>query len=164
MAVNVVQEIIAEVMKREGVKPEDIPEDSDIDPSKVDQIKSPRCKRYFCCKGFAHFKTHEDPSGGGHTKSWPSAHSWCTLDLKKQCIAYRWIQKCNKCEGESKPWFDEEALEKMAEFVVNLYLIKIRAREREERDINDGRRRSGRGPHDQARCGMCKAQGGSCWK
>ena len=42
------------------------------------------------------------------------AHAWCAIDLKKQCIAYHWSQKCTQCEGESKPWFDEQALERIA--------------------------------------------------
>ena len=96
--------------------------------------------------------------------TWKSAHAWCVLDLKKQCIAHRWCQECKKCEGKSEPWFDIESLERMAEFAVELYLIRIGVREREELfDADDSDPQMGP-PHDERRCDMCKQLDHSCWK
>ena len=159
---SLVKIVISKVMKLQNVDPKDIPEDLHVNPSNVQQVR--KSDRYFRCKAFASFNTHVDPSGNGHTKSWKSAHAWCTIDLRRQCIAYRWVQECNKCEGESKPWFNEQALERMAEYAVKLYLINIgRIKKRKNVDDSDDNPQIGP-PHDEARCDMCKQLGRSCWK
>ena len=161
---GVVRTIISRAMKDERIHPDDIPEDLDVDPSDVQQVL--KSNRYFTCKAFASFNTHNDPSGRGHTKSWKSAHAWCTIDLKGQRIAHRWIQKCNKCEGESEPWFDEQALENMAKRAVKLYLInigRIKKRKKGDDDDDDDNPQIGP-PHEETRCAMCQQLGRSCWK
>ena len=77
---DMVKSIISAEMERENIDPEDIPEDIHVDPSNVQQVL--KSNRYFSCSAFGSFNTHDDPSGGGHMKSWKSAHAWCTIDLK----------------------------------------------------------------------------------
>ena len=121
--------IITEVMEEEGLYPDDIPNESGVNPVKLEQIKH-SC-RYFRCKAFASFDDHEH-FGCGHT--WKSAHAWCILDLKKQCIAHRWSQECKKCEGSSDPEFDRSAVRRMAIFAVDLCLKRMGRRKYEPRD------------------------------
>ena len=154
-----VQQIISDEMEKWNVKTKDIPEDFDIDPSKAEEVK--KSKRYYNCKAFGSFNFHDDPTGKGHTKKWKSARAWCTLDLKQQCIAHRFSQDCNYCEGKSYPWFNEDALKRMAEFAVNLYLKKIGRIEYEMKDQDDNIQIGP--PHDEKRCDMCKQLGRSCW-
>ena len=113
-------------------------------------------ERYFEAKGFAWFRCQEDG------KCWPSAHAWCFIDLKKQRICYRYKQNCKKCEFRTKPGFTESAVTRMARFVVEKYLIRIGELEILPVSGNDGTMTKG-GPHDQDRCGKCKALGRSCW-
>ena len=133
-----VKKVISEEMMKMGVLQKDVPEDADINPSDVNQVmKNSKGRRYYRCKAFAHFGKHIKPNQPNkpdqsnetdqhdqpdqtckHT--WKSAHAWCVLDLKKQRIAHRWCQKCKQCEGKSGPWFDEEALQRMAEYAVNV--------------------------------------------
>lgn len=121
-------EIISKVMKEENIETIDIPDDLHVDPSNVQQVKSRDCKRYYMCTAFAKFDSHEDPrpirERDGHTNTWTSAYAWCTIDLKQQCIAHRWSQRCGICGGESYPWYDEMALERMTEYAVKRYLTK----------------------------------------
>ena len=135
-----------------------------VDPSNVKQVL--KSNRYFSCSAFGSFNTHDDPSGRGHMKSWKSAHAWCTIDLKRQRIAHRWIQKCKQCEGESEPWFDKRTLEKMAKRAVKLYLINIGRLKKEKKadDDDDDNDQLIGPPHDEARCAMCQKLGRSCWK
>lgn len=158
-----VKNIILKELRRNKVKPEDIPEDPYTDPSNLQHVR--RSNRYFRCKAFASFDSHEDPTGGGHRKTWKSAHAWCTIDLKQQQITHRWSQKCNKCNGESYPFFDERALQRMAEYAVKMYLINIGKIEREEKEDDDDDDNPLMGPpHDEDRCSMCQMLGCSCWK
>ena len=115
---DALQRFLLDEMDKWDIKTEDIPENLDVDPSDVNDIMRSTTKRYYRCKAPAYFYSHEDPTGGGHTKGWPSAHAWCTIDLKMLCIAHRFPQKCNQCEGESKPRFDEKGLKRMAEYAV----------------------------------------------
>ena len=163
------KQVIAEVMEEEGVDPNEIPKDSHINPSDLQQIK--KTDRYFRCKGFVSFNVHITPSGRQCKHTWKSAHAWCVLDLKKQRIVHRWCQECRLCGGEYEPWFDEEALERMAEYAVNFYLVRVGRREWKQRDddysIESDDSSSSSvpiGPHDEARCDMCKELGCSCWK
>ena len=63
-----VKNIILKELRRNNVKPEDIPVDPSTDPSNPQHVG--RSNRYFRCKGFATFHSHEDPTGGGHRKTW----------------------------------------------------------------------------------------------
>ena len=158
------QLIIAEVMEEKNVSPDDIPVESPFVPSRpANQIDG--SKRYFRVKGFAWFREH-DNDGITCTRTWPSAHSWCIMDLKQQRIVKRFSQDCQKCEGSAQPEFEEEAIRRMAEYAVKSYLIRSGKLQRDPlsyvRDPLDDH--EGQQPHDQARCGMCQALGRSCWK
>ena len=64
--------IITEVMKREGLYPEDISKEYGVNPANLQQIKG--ILRYFWCKAFASFDEHVDADLCHH--SWKSAHAW----------------------------------------------------------------------------------------
>jgi hypothetical protein len=152
-------EIIGEVMRKNGVNPKDIPKESWVlylDPQSIR-----KSLRYYRVKGFAWFLNH-----GSCFRTWPSAHSWCVMDLKAQTIVHKYTQFCQKCEGESQPYFDENAIRSMAEYAVKSYL---RRTGRLPYDFSEMRSaldddKDDRGPHDEGRCSMCKELGHSCWK
>ena len=88
------------------------------------------------------------------------------MDLKAQTIVHKYTQFCQKCEGESQPYFDENAIRSMAEYAVKSYLRRTR---RLPYDFSEMRSaldddKDDRGPHDEGRCSMCKELGHSCWK
>lgn len=141
------EDIISEVMEDNGLRPEDIP----------------GYHRFWRCKGFASFDSHF-----GCSRRWKSAHAWCKIDLRDQIISEKYTQGCQKCNREATPDFDDEAIRRMAEYAVNQCLIKLGRRERPQRDpfnfddLHDAL--DDKGPHDEARCQMCKELGRSCWK
>ena len=108
--ISTVLKVISEEMNKEGVLQMDVPEDPHINPSDVQQVKkNSEGRRYYRCKGFAHFDEVQDvdePDQPNQPEqpdqacehTWKSAHAWC---VKKQRIAYHWCQECNQCEGES---------------------------------------------------------------
>ena len=153
-------------MQKYNVKEQDIPDEGVYEPPYYPK----RSLRYIEVKGFAWFtckcpKTHYNPKQKHTTiKRWPSAHSWCFIDLKKQKICYRDTQKCNKCNSIAKPGpeFTEEAIEKMAEFVVKGYLIRTDRMEYTPRSTDTVETEGA--PHDETRCGKCRRIGKSCWK
>ena len=150
-----------------------IPEDKNIDPGSVEQVN--RSSRYVRCKGLGRFGKHHDPEGRVCKKSWKSVRAWCTIDLKKQCIAHRWSQKCKLCKGDSKPWFDKEdkeALQKMVEHATNSHRShrpghhtgsKQTARKTGESLFGDYPQIKGP-PRYEIRCVECRKLGRSCWK
>ena len=151
-------EIIKEVMKENGVDPKRIPTDSGVVYTDPQSIRN--SLRYYCVKGFAWFPYH-----GSCRRKWPSAHSWCVMDLKAQTIVHRYAQSCKTCEGKSKPDFDNDAIRRMAEYAVKSYL---RMTGQLPYDFSEMRSalddKDERGPHDEGRCSMCKLLGRSCWK
>ncbi len=105
-------------MDRNNVRAEQVPEET-----KFTYPKNHRNSfRYFLTKGFAWFTCKKHDSD----RHWPSAHAWCFIDLKEQKICYRYSQKCKKDNAKAKPGpeFIEDALQKMAEWVVKGFLIK----------------------------------------
>jgi len=169
MASSDPRDIIVEVMEEKDVDPSDIPRDDTINIDNDHDLESSRIKsskRYFLVKGFAWFKKHEQPDGTSQcSRTWPSAHSWCIVDLKMQRIGRRLSQKCQICEGSALPEYDNEALKQMAEYAVRSYL---RLTGRLERDpLGDWSDVSNvidsNQPHDEGRCEMCKILGRSCW-
>ena len=122
---RVSRKIIAEEMEFNWIDPLFIPEDRGINSSNVEQVT--KSSRYIRCKGLGRFGKHRNPKGKVCKKCWKSTRAWCTIDLKKQCIAYRWSKKCRECKGESKPWFDEQVLQKMAEYATKLYFLNHRS-------------------------------------
>ena len=124
-------------------------------------------RRYFEVKGFAWFNCPN------RHHRWPSAHSWCIIDLKTQTICYRYKQMCKKCECKAKPEFPEESIEKMADYVVESYLRRI-GRWSTSSDDDDSpsvysdegsdstMSATKGGPHDQDRCGKCRHLGRRC--
>ena len=159
-------EVIARIMMEKGVSPRSIPSEPKTDPDDLDSVK--RSKRYFRVKGFAWFKRHSKRwSGGFCSRTWPSAHAWCIMDLKRQEIVEKIGQGCQKCESMSFPEFEEESLERMAEYAVDSYLRKVGKLPFAEpiedmSSLSDALEESK--PHDEKRCGMCKRLGRSCWK
>ena len=143
-------------MAEKGVRTEHIPNER---PFRSPEDAGRHSKRYFEVKGFAWYccPTRDN--------RWPSAHSWCCLDLKKQAICDRDAQDCRKCESEVNPEFTEESLERMAEYAVKRYLIKTGELHAVfNPKLDDGDRETQGGPHDEERCGKCKRLGRSCWK
>ena len=81
--------IITEVMEEEGLYPDDIPNESGVNPAKLEQVK--RSCRYFQCKAFASYDKHV-----GRQRTWKSAHALCILDLKEQCVTHCWSRTNTK--------------------------------------------------------------------
>ena len=163
------QEIIDTVMVANNVTTSEIPQEPTADPTKSRTIAG--SKRYFETKAFASFdNVHEKKSGFGVcSRSWKSAHAWCVLDLKNQCIAHKLTQDCQACNGQATPHFDRESVKRMAEFAVDRYLKRVGRRAWPSRDpfdfgdmylaLDDDRP-----PHDEGRCEKCRQLGRSCWK
>ena len=150
--------VIAEVMREEGLQSADIPQEPEVNPEILEQIRG--SKRYFRCKAFASFESHD-----GCGNSWKSAHAWCVLDLKEQCIVHHWCQGCQQCEGKSSPSYDEQSVRRMAKFAVKVCLIRLGRREDDRSaafDLSDLERVL-QGPHDETRCEMCQTLGHRCW-
>ena len=140
-------------MEENGINKKDIPEETPFTLS-LDLYRS---ERYYEVKGFAWFSCPEKDKG------WPSAHSWCVIDLKKQIICFSYTQDCNRCESEANPKFPDESLEKMAQYAVKKYKIKTGelAAVFNPR-IEETRGDPERGPHDEMRCSKCRALGYTC--
>ena len=152
---GIVKRIIKAAMDKKGVYKEKIPQERAFTSPK----DARGSKRYFEVKGFAWFRCP------GRDNRWPSAHSWCFIDLKTQTICYRDTQDCRKCESEADPEFTEESLERMAEYAVKRYLIKTGELDSVfNPSIGDSDRETQGGPHDEDRCSRCRRLGGSCWK
>ena len=154
-----VTKTIKKVMEEKGVQAYRMPPEPHTFPPNIDK----KSKRYFETKGLGWFCCPQQ-----HHR-WSSAHSWCYIDLKKQRICYRDEQKCRKndCEMPVSPEFSEAEIEKMAEYAVSQFFMRLGRKK--------GRRGGGwRGwaetftgandkPHDQKRCGRCKRLGRKCW-
>ena len=151
---DAVQAIIKEAMAKENIKEIDIPQEGPFTSPKYHN----NSKRYFESKGFAWF------SCPNKHHRWPSAQSWCFIDLKTQTICYRDKQKCKKCESEAPPEFMKESIEKMAAYVVRKFLIKTKRLQPVNNHDTSGAAQTQGGPHDEERCGKCKRLGKSCWK
>ena len=149
-----IRDIIKAAMEAENVRERDIPTEHYF-ASPEDGANS---KRYFEVKGFAWFVCPRNDN------RWPSAQSWCFMDLKKQAICYRDKQDCKKCESKASPEFTEEALKRMAEYAVKSFLIRTGKRHHEYRPRGDMDGAVGGGPHDEERCARCRRLGRSCWK
>lgn len=161
--------MIDTVMRENRVTTAEIPQERGVDPTNIDSIS--QSKRYFKTKAFASFNAHSRPSGAGAwcSRNWKSAHAWCMLDLKEQCIAHKLSQDCQSCNGHSMPDFDRESMQRMAEYAVDVYLKRVGRRQWEPRgdpfDLDDMLSAlDDRPPHDEARCEMCRRLGRSCWK
>lgn len=148
-----IRQIIMDAMAEKNIKQKDIPEGVFISPRKTQNSK-----RYLEVKGFAWFSCPKQ-----HHR-WPSAQSWCFVDLKKQSIRYRDRQKCKKCNSEAAPEFSADSIEKMAEFVVRKYLIKTGKLRPVYHPHSAEWEETQGGPHDEGRCGKCRRLGRSCWK
>ena len=150
--------IIKRVMDKFNINPEDIPDENNIenpmDPKEIDGSS----KRYFRTKAEADYLQHD---GCGH--SWPSAHSWSVIDLKKQKFHGHYGQDCKKCKRTLTPFYEEGDIERMAEWACRQYLIRIGELERSPA-AGFGGQAFGKGPHEQELCGMCKMLGRECWK
>ena len=157
------QAIIQDVMEENDITSESIPREVHIKNfTTPGNIRGSR--RYFNTKGFARFQPHR-----GCSRRWGSAHSWSVMDLKRQKFRHHFGQGCQKCDATVQPEYDEEAIRCMAEWACKEHLIRMGLQEREPRfdmqDLLDGLVGDPTaGPHDEARCGMCKQLGHACWK
>ena len=149
-----ITDIIKAAMTAQNVKECDILSEPQF--TSPENVK--KSQRYFEVKGFAWFgcprKHHR----------WPSAQSWCFMDLKTQTICYRDAQKCKKCESKASPEFTREALERMAKYAVKSFLIETRRERRVYHPRSTDTEDTQGGPHDEGRCGRCQRLGRSCWK
>ena len=150
-----VKRIIKAALDKKGVSREEIPKER---PFLTPERSTRGSKRYFEVKGFAWF------SCTGRDNRWPSAHSWCCIDLKKQEICYRDQQGCKKCESNVDPEFPEDSIKRMAEYAVRQYLFRTGALKRVFNPKINEEMETESGPHDEERCGRCKRLGRSCWK
>ena len=132
-------------MAESNITPADIPEEGPF----ISPEDAQGGKRYYEVKGFAWFTCQD--------KSWPSAHAWCFIDLKKQVICFRYTQGCNKCEKKVSPEFSADSIQSMAEFVVRRFTGSWKG------GGSDGPRETQGGPHDEGRCSKCEKLGSSCW-
>ena len=155
------REVIGEVMAENKVRNIDIPREIHFNVYDVVKYLLRNLKhslRYYRTKGFARFCC----TCG---RRWFSAHSWCVLDLREQCVARRFAQDCNACECEAMPTFSREDMRLMAVYAVNRYLEKVGRRQRPVRDCDYSKVvQNDRGPHEEGMCEICKALGHSCWK
>lgn len=164
---SIARKIITEEMKSNRIDTAFVPEDRRIDPSNVEQVM--RSSRYIRCKGLGRFGKHCSLKGKVCKKCWKSTRAWCTIDLKKQCIAYRWSKKCRQCKGESKPWFDKQALQRMAEYATKSYLLnhtgaKPAAHSPKKHHFLCDHQQIEGPPRYEVRCVQCRRLGRSCWK
>ena len=141
-------------MKKNGVNKDNIPREKEFHSPKDTRGS----KRYYDVKGFAWYTCPEDG------KRWASAQSWGIMDLRNQEICYVYSQDCNRCESEADPDFTDESIKRMAEYAVRQYLIRTgeidAVFEPRLDDEDDGH--ESKGPHDEERCGKCKALGRNC--
>ena len=157
-----IKDIIKEAMHAEGITRRDVPREWEFTSPKDVKDKS---KRFFEVKGFAWFacpKRHK--YWHKRHKYWPSAHSWCFMDLKTRTICYRDKQKCKKCESKASPEFMEDALEIMAEYAVESFLIRTGRKQLDKDPKSTDTKKTNGGPHDEERCGRCRRLKRSCWK
>ena len=150
-----IKAIIKKAMEEEGVRRRDIPPEDEFTTPENVKYKS---KRFFEVKGFAWFACPK------RDRYWPSAHSWCFMDLKKQTICYRDKQKCQKCESKASPEFTEEALERMAEYAVESFLRRTGKKQVDQDPKSTDTQDTQGGPHDEERCDRCRRLKRSCWK
>ena len=150
---DAIRDIIKAAMVAKGVREQDIPTEHYF-ASPEDGANS---KRYIEVKGFAWFVCLRKDC------RWPSAQSWCFMDLKTQSICYRDKQECKKCESEASPEFTREALERMAEYAVKSFQIRTGRERREYHPRSTDTEDTQGGPHDEGRCGKCQRLGHSCW-
>ena len=151
--------VIAEVMDGEGVAVEEIPRETPFDINNLGMIEN-SSRRYFSCRAFAKFNRHANCS-----RHWGSVRAWCIIDLKEQRIIYRFDQDCQHCEESVPPEFDEESVERMADYAVKTFLRRsgrLRRNPFDFRDLGDALDGATDGPHDQQRCGKCRRLGHSC--
>ncbi len=153
---------IADVMNEKGVDVSEIPEETPFDLARLSAIWK-TSRRFFMCRADAKFNSHD-----GCSRHWGSARAWCIIDLKRQAIIYRFKQDCQKCEGGVSPEYDEEAVRRMAEYAVESFLRRsgrVRRDPFDFRDMEDALDLDGAtnsGPHDEARCDVCRILGHSC--
>ncbi len=144
------KEYIAEVMEEEDVAVADIPRETPFSPMSWS-------RRYFICKAFALFNRHDECS-----RNWGSARAWCIIDLKEQRIIHKFDQDCQSCEESVSPEYDDEAVRRMAEYAVKVFLRRSgRLRDPYDFDVADAFVAT-KGPHDEDRCEMCRLLGRSC--
>lgn len=118
--------------------------------------------RYFLTKGFAWFtcQFHD------RYRRWPSRHSWCHIDLKKQRISKRYSQQCREDDQKAEPGpeFTEESIKEMAEYAVKSFLKKSGRLQLPPSTVYTETEQTEGGPHDEARCERCQELRRSCWK
>ena len=153
--------VIKAVMRGKNVDPDEIPDEERFDFVAIRRFR--RSKRYYRIKGFASFSCPRC------RRSWHSAHSWCVLDLREQYVAHKFGQECQMCKRKAKPRYTKpvysrDDMTKMAEFAVDMYLRKIGRLPWRSKEVDAPVVVTGRPPHDEGRCEMCKALGRSCWK
>ncbi len=159
-----VTEIIQKVSTENGIQPFRLPKEPGSHPPEVSNTS----KRYFETKALGWFccpKKHH---------RWSSAHAWCYIDLKKQTICYRDVQKCRKddCDTPVAPEFSETQIERMAEYATSQFFMRISRKRKGGRGRGRGRWRGlsetvsgvNEMPHDQRRCGKCNRLGRKCWE
>lgn len=178
-----IEAIIKRVMEEEGLEPEDIKEEPPFDMTQfIEAIKqgdiSKWSKRYFRGRAYAQFECDNDLCD--HT--WPSVYGWCVLDLKKQNVKEKFKQKCSLAkshvkmqtlklgqhpqeeeeEGVKPCYEDEESVERMVRWAVNLHFYLVGKRDRPSRNADSNYTPTAE--HREDLCAMCKHMGRLCFE
>ena len=160
-----VNQIIKEVMEKEGINPREVPDEDDIkDPIDPQEIRS-NSQRYFIARGFGHYRQHLGCPVQHH--NWHSYYSWSVIDLKEQRFHYHYSQACHKTDivGEVtvKPTYDDTEIEKMAKWACDMYIYLVRTGKRERPTHSSGGRRGSNKrnkKHNKHGCELCRQLNG----
>lgn len=150
-----IRAIFLDVMAKNKITPQHVPTERVFDYSRRKQIEK-SSRRYFVVKGFAKFRCPKH-------RAWPSAHSWCFVDLKTLSIVHRYKQSCKRCNFTVEPIFvDEDVLENMLQNGVSQFMYRRGWKKRPKR--KNTRRMTRKVPHDTRRCSRCKDKRRNCSK
>ena len=166
--------LIQEVMEREGITPDDVPQEGPFNKERfIEDLKS-KCwsKRYFRGRAYGEFKCNKELCNN----EWNSPHASCVLDLKDQKMVVKFKQECalkldhvnmeqldlqdraeavdkEDMEGVVEPFFCDESLKKMVEWAVDLFLQLTGRKERKQPNNGDNYRSTP--PHRDDLCELC---------
>lgn len=174
--------IIEEVMEKNGVTQEEIPDEPFDLENFIKEIgkkdKSKWSKRYFRGRAYGQFKCYNELCNN----SWSSAYAWCILDLKDQNVIMKFKQECSSVRShkdmkhltlqdskvsEEDPkvepcYEDEESVQRMVEWAVHLYLNLVGRETREPTNKPVNYRSTPE--HREDLCEMCKSLGRRCFE
>lgn len=163
-----IERIIKEIMKDEGLDPEEVQEEEPFDVDNfIKTIKSGNrdewSRRYFRGNAYGQYQCDNDLCGN----SWSSAFAWCVLDLKKQTLEMKFKQECSS--GKSHKDMEQLALKDktssnvkhMVQWAVDLHLQLAGRKEKRPKSHTNYRSTP---EHMNGSCEMCKRLGRLCFE